>query len=161
MKVVVGSTIVVRVIAYVRSDLTEDELPLEVPINKQILEEEMRPLNDTGFVAERYFINPPDPEISRVALELAADRYQLSKVHSKTQTVITDEERLHELVPILMINYKNAVVAEELKGILNQLKDPVVGNNEEKFAELMERYKQLKDIERIMVKHLGDRVVLR
>ena len=156
-----GSQVDMRVIEYVVSDLTEDELAFEVPIHKQILEEAMSHLNDTGFVAERYFINHPDPEISRVALELAADRYQLSKVHSKTQTVITDEERLHELVPILMINYKNAVVAEELKGILNQLKDPVVGNNEEKFAELMERYKQLKDIERIMVKHLGDRVVLR
>lgn len=55
----------------------------------------------------------PDPKISTIATELASDRYQLSKYHSKTQKLVTDEERLYEMVPMLMINFKNAIVAEE------------------------------------------------
>ncbi len=156
-----GTQVPLTVTSYVVNDLLEDELEFEYPLHKRILEEAMSHANDEGFVAERYFINHPDQEISKMAIELVTDRYQLSKVHLKTQTVIPDEERLHEMVPVLMINYKNAIVATELKEIINQLKDPAVANDDEKCLELMERYKQLKEVERIMAKHLGDRVVLR
>ena len=121
----------------------------------------MEHLNDSGFSCERYFISHPDMVISRVATELASDRYQLSKFHSKGQKLITDEERLFELVPILMINFKNAIVVAELKHIMNALQDPAVYENDEQCASLMQRYKEMKEIESLMAKRLGDRVVLR
>ena len=61
-------------------------------------------------------------------------RYQLSKYHSKSQKIVTDEERLYELVPMLMINFKYAIVTEELKHMLYALQDPALAHDEEWFA---------------------------
>ena len=40
-----------------------------------------------------------------LAVEMASDRYQLSKYHSKGQKIVTDEERLYELVPRLLLDF--------------------------------------------------------
>jgi DNA primase len=114
-----------------------------------------------GFVAERYFVDHPDTDISRVATELASDRYQLSKYHSKSQKIVSDEERLCELVPMLMIDYKNAIVESELKRIVNELKDPAVAADAERCNALMTRFSEVKQVESMLAKRLGDRVVLR
>ena len=53
-----------------------------------------------------------------MSVDLINVRYQLSKYHSKSQKIVTDEERLYELVPMLMINFKYAIVTEELKHML-------------------------------------------
>ena len=156
-----GKEIPVSVIEYVVNDLKEDDLAFHNPMHRRILTEAMTHVHDSGFIAERYFIAHSDPELSSIATELASDRYQLSKFHSKTQKITTDEERLFELVPLLMINFKNAIVAAELKHIMYALQDPVNEADDEKCAALMQRYKEMKQIESLMAKRLGDRVVLR
>ena len=156
-----GKEIPVSVIEYVVNDLKEDDLAFHNPMHRRILTEAMTHVHDSGFIAERYFIAHSDPELSSIATELASDRYQLSKFHSKTQKITTDEERLFELVPLLMINFKNAIVAAELKHIMYALQDPANEADDEKCAALMQRYKEMKQIESLMAKRLGDRVVLR
>ena len=156
-----GKEIPVSVIEYVVNDLKEDDLAFHNPMHRRILTEAMTHVHDSGFIAERYFIAHSDPELSSIATELASDRYQLSKFHSKTQKITTDEERLFELVPLLMINFKNAIVAAELKHIMYALQDPVNEADDEKCAALMQRYKEMKEIQSLMAKRLGDRVVLR
>ena len=74
-------------------------------------------IRQEGFVAERYFLAHPDTAISQLSVELVSNRYQLSKYHSKNQKIVTDEERLYDLVPQLMISFKYAIVSEELKQI--------------------------------------------
>ena len=138
-----GTQVPVNVIDYVANDMNEDELNFYNPIHQKIMEEALAHINEEGFAAERYFVNHPDPIISKAAIELVTDRYQLSKVHYKTQTVIPDEERLHEMVPNLMINFKNAIVTSELKEIMNQLKDPAIATDDAKCSELMQRYKEI------------------
>lgn len=156
-----GEEIPVTVIEYVLNDLKEDDLAFHNPQHRRILIEASAHLHDENFVAERYFIAHPDPEISKLSTELVSDRYQLSKYHSKTQKLITDEERLYEMVPMLMINFKNAIVAEELKHIMYALQDPAIASDNEKCDSLMQRYKEMKEIQNLMAKRLGDRVVLR
>lgn len=156
-----GSERPVTVTEYIDEDLKEDDLTLHNPLHRRILNEAVEQIGHEGFVAEKYFIAHPDPEISALASELVSDRYQLSKVHSKAQKIVSDEERLYELVPLLTINFKNAIVSAELKHIMYTLQDPEVANDDQKCSELMERYKELKEIEMLMAKRLGDRVVLR
>ena len=98
---------------------------------------------------------------SKLSVDLINVRYQLSKYHSKSQKIVTDEERLYELVPMLMINFKYAIVTEELKHMLYALQDPALAHDEEKCNALMIRYNDLRGIQSIMAKRLGDRVVLR
>ena len=71
------------------------------------------------------------------------------------------EERLYELVPMLMINFKYAIVTEELKHMLYALQDPALAHDNEKCNSLMQRYNEMREVQSLMAKRLGDRVVLR
>lgn len=74
--------------------------------------------------------------------------------------MVTDEDRLYELVPTLMVNFKYAIVSEELKHIMSALQDPAIVNDETKCNNMMKRYNDLREIKSIMAKRLGDRVVV-
>lgn len=155
-----GNEIPVTVIEYVINDLKEDDLAFHNPLHRQILSEAAAHIHDSNFVAERYFLAHPDPVISKLSVDLINVRYQLSKYHSKSQKIVTDEERLYELVPMLMINFKYAIVTEELKHILYALQDPALAHDNEKCDALMQRFNEMKSIQSLMAKRLGDRVVL-
>ena len=156
-----GNEVPVTVVEYVINDLKEDELAFHNPLHRRILSEASEHIHDQEFASERFFVAHPDPKISTIATELASERYQLSKYHSKTQKLVTDEERLYEMVPMLMINFKNAIVAEELKHIMYALQDPSIANDNAQCDAVMQRYKEMKEIQNLMAKRLGDRVVLR
>ncbi|WP_349830158.1 DNA primase [Bacteroides fragilis] len=156
-----GNEVPVTVVEYVINDLKEDELAFHNPLHRRILSEASEHIHDQEFASERFFVAHPDPKISTIATELASDRYQLSKYHSKTQKLVTDEERLYEMVPMLMINFKNAIVAEELKHVMYALQDPSIANDNAQCDAVMQRYKEMKEIQNLMAKRLGDRVVLR
>ena len=151
----------VTVIEYVVADLQQDDLSFHNPLHRQILAEAAERMQHPGFVAEHYFLNHPDPAIGQLSADLISDRYQLSKYHSKAQKIVTDEERLYELVPTLMTNFKFAIVNEELKHILKALQDPAVANDNEQCTAVMQRYNELRQVQSLMAKRLGDRVVLK
>ena len=156
-----GNEVPVTVVEYVINDLKEDELAFHNPLHRRILSEASEHIHDQEFASERFFVAHPDPKISTIAAALASGSYRLSKYHSKTQKLVTDEERLYEMVPMLMINFKNAIVAEELKHIMYALQDPSIANDNAQCDAVMQRYKEMKEIQNLMAKRLGDRVVLR
>ena len=151
----------VTVIGYIDSELRNDELTFSTPLHQQILNEAIAQQANNGFKAERYFLMHENPTISQFAGNLISERYQLSKYHSKGQKIIGDEERLGELIPHLVINYKYAIVGEELKKMLQQLQDPSITSDAEKCNDLMNRYSELRQTQNLMAKHLGDRVVIK
>ena len=145
-----GNEIPVTVIEYVVNDLKEDELAFHNPLHRQMLSEAAAHMHDSNFIAERYFLAHPDPVISKLSVDLINVRYQLSKYHSKSQKIVTDEERLYEMVPMLMINFKYAIVTEELKHMLYALQDPALAHDNEKCDSLMQRYNELRTVQSIM-----------
>ena len=151
----------VTVIGYIDSELRNDELTFSTPLHQQILNEAIAQQANNGFKAERYFLMHENPIVSQFAGNLISERYQLSKYHSKGQKIIGDEERLGELIPHLVINYKYAIVGEELKKMLQQLQDPSITSDAEKCNDLMNRYSELRQTQNLMAKHLGDRVVIK
>lgn len=155
-----GKEIPVTVIEFVVADLQQDDLAFHNPLHRRMLAEAAEHLHDDGFRAEHYFVTHPDPVISRLSTELISDRYQLSKYHYKNQKIVTDEERLYELVPLLTTNFKYAIVGEELKHMMRALQDPAVAHDEAQCNALMKRYSELREVQSLMAKRLGDRVVL-
>lgn len=155
-----GKEIPVTVIEFVVADLQQDDLAFHNPLHRRMLAEAAEHLHDDGFRAEHYFVAHPDPVISRLSTELISDRYQLSKYHYKNQKIVTDEERLYELVPLLTTNFKYAIVGEELKHMMRALQDPAVAHDEAQCNALMKRYSELREVQSLMAKRLGDRVVL-
>lgn len=144
---------------YIYTDLQNNGLTLHTPLHQRILKETLEHLHDENFTAMRYFLNHPDSAVSMLAFELSDDKYQLSKYHSKYQSVESDEERLLELVPHLLSDFKLSIVSEELKQILTKLRDKTILSNKEEYTQLMERFKQVKDIERALAQSRGDRVL--
>ncbi len=155
-----GEDQTVRVAEYVVNDLKQDELEFHNPTHRKILQECIENINNPDFTSERYFIAHPDAAISKIAAELINERYTLSKYHSKSQRIPSDEERLAELVPRLMIDFKEAIVAEEIKQVLRLLQDPATAKDPKESNSIMVRYKDLMEIQSLMAKRQGDRVVI-
>ncbi len=150
----------VTVAEHVASDLAVDSLELQDPMHRRMLDEVMQRIHDAGFVASRYFFSHPDPQVARLAADLSSDRYQLSKYHSRSQKVVTDGERLCELVPHLLTDLKLAIVEDELKQVLSALQDRSVMTDAARYMEIMKRYKDLSEVQRLIAKRAGERVVL-
>ena len=142
---------------YIAYNLKVDDIQFHNPIHRKILKEAEENIHNENFVAERYFLSNPDPQISKVAADMSSDRYQLSNYHSKGQKIITDEERLHELVPRLLLDFKISILKEEMKHTLQALNDPVIASNPEKCAEIMAHFKDLTETQNMILKDAGDR----
>ena len=149
----------VSVAEFVASELEFDELTFTTPLFAEVLREVQSHLGTPGFTAERHFVSHANPEMSRLAADLIEEKYQLSAYHSKTQTIVTDDQRLYDLMIHLMTDYKHAIVDINLKETLDLMRQPEVMNDAERCLEAMNRYKELTEIKRDLAKLLGDRVI--
>lgn len=148
-----------KVIEFIAASLKEDDLQFHNPLHRKILNEAVAHEKDAQFTSERFFLTHPDPEINKLAADMVSERYQLSKYHSKSQKIISDEERLYELIPRLLIDFKLSIVEEEMKHTLLALAQPEIAGNPEKAKEIMERYKTLHQTQMLMARNAGDRIV--
>ena len=156
-----GNTAPVNVVEYIYQSLAQDQLELTSPLFRSMLDDAIAHVYDEGFVAERYFLHHPNPDFSNAASEFMTDRYQLSKYHLKGQRILSEEERLSDLVPRLLLDFKMKVVDEQLQQTLKQLKDPAIASDQERCSSLMSRYMRLHTIQSQMARNAGDRVVLK
>ena len=149
----------VTVTEFVVSEFDMDKIAFTTPLFAEVLDELRAHASEPDFVAERYFIAHHNPALSRLAVDLIEEKYQLSKYHSKTQTVLSEVDRLAEIVMHLMDDYKNSLVEQQIKDALNQLRQPEVMSDPDKCVEVMSRYKGLIELKQYMAKRLGDRVI--
>jgi DNA primase len=154
-------TILVSVARYILTELSRDHLSFSHPLYARILEEIKTHLDDPSFVAESYFIQHHDPEISRLSSDLIADRYVLSKLYTNNPAVVTDSDRLMESVPRVMFEYKNKIVLLLLKEKMLALKHANEAHDEELERSLMHEIGQLNDVKSQLSKTLGERIILK
>ena len=154
-----GEEAPISVTEYISMDLAQDGLQFQNPTHRKLLAEAEEHLHNDGFCAERYFMNHPTTHISRMAADMLSDRYRLSK--SNELLLVKDEERLHELIPHLMIDFKLAILEEDMKQTIQQLNRPEVAKDVQKAMEVMKHYKELTETLKEMAKRAGDRVILK
>ena len=154
-----GEEIPLTVTEYICADLEQDSLQFHNPTHRKLLDEAVAHLHDKDFCTERYFLAHPDPSISRMAADMLSDRYRLSK--SNEQAIVKDEERLHELIPHLLIDFKLAILEEDMKQTVQQLNLPEVAKDPQRAMEVMKHYKKLTETLKEMAKRAGDRVILK
>ena len=154
-----GEEIPLTVTEYIYADLEQDSLQFHNPTHRKLLDEAVAHLHDKDFCTERYFLAHPDPSISRMAADMLSDRYRLSK--SNEQAIVKDEERLHELIPHLLIDFKLAILEEDMKQTVQQLNLPEVAKDAQRAMEVMKHYKKLTETLKEMAKRAGDRVILK
>ena len=149
----------ISVVHYIDTDLQADGLTLHNAVYKQVLSEALAHVDEQGWKALPYFLNHPDPRISKLAADVGQDDFVLS---SKQRDLYIEEQyRLDNVVPRILHDYKHAIVKEQLKHLLTELRNPQLMNAPEKAKQLMRQYMEISQIERELAKLLGDRVVLK
>lgn len=154
-----GQEVPFTVVEFIYYALQEDKLNFQVALHQRILDEALEHFREPDFSTQRYFLNHPDQAVSTLAFQLTSDKYQLSKYHTKNQKLVTDEDRLFDLVRHLMTDFKLAIIDEELKGILNRLRDPLILKDKEAYMKVMKHYMEVKEVESTLAKERGDRVI--
>ena len=153
-----GEKTQITVAEYVQGDLAYDGIALRSPLYAKMLEAVCAHVHDEGFIASKFLLNNQEEDISREAAELISDRYQLSKGNQMAQS---EEELKITYLARLLLDYKNAIVEEELKQCNSDLTRPEVKEDITKTLDIMRRIKELGEIQRQLAKMLGDRVVVK
>lgn len=147
------------VATYINDDLANDGLSLRNPTYRQVLSEAVEHVNDEAWVAIDYFMSHPDAGISKLASDVGQDNFELSKF--QRQQYVEEKDRLDEVVPRILHDYKHSIIKEHLKQLLLELRNPQLKDHPEKAEQLMKQYMEISQIERAFAKVLGDRVVLK
>ena len=153
--------IVMRVAEYIRYDLERDDLTFYTPIIKSMLDEAADKCKTEGFIASRYFLAHPDPNVSRLAANLISEKYQLSKYHSKYRELEQEQDKLDQLVTREIYAMKDAYILRQIKETQLGIKEAHALGNEDKVFELMKQLTHLNEIKNVLSKELGERIVLK
>ncbi len=153
---------------YIIGQLAADDIAAPTTLYQKILDEFNAHKNDAGFKAETFFKFHADPEISKIAIDLIADKYQLSSIFS-TQSVSENvsvhvkkrsiNEELCELVPKLLLELKYTVINERIDQLEQTLKQAQADGNWDLIRELLATQPQLLDIKNQIARTLGNRVI--
>jgi DNA primase len=155
-------TLSVNVIESIVQDLQTDELGLSNPLYKRILDEAFAHYQDENFVAESYFQNHPDPEISQFAVDVSTNRYIDSKVHSKHKKVVTEEEKLLELVLYAVLNYKDAILKQQMDDLNRRIAEAEARQDVEEVLRLVAQLTDLwRKSKKELALHLRERIITR
>lgn len=147
------------VASFIADDLKADGLEFSLPLHRQVLAETLEHEGESGFRALPYFLHHPDAEVSRLAAELGSDPEPLS---SKQQQMYGDEvERLAEVVPRLLNDFKFSVVSRERKELEQEIKLKAAAGDVAACFPLMERYKELGELFALIGKATGEKVVVK
>ncbi|MDO5570623.1 MAG: DNA primase [Bacteroidales bacterium] len=149
------------VIDFISQDLDNDDIIFNHPLYKKILSEAVLASKKSNFKSEHYFLSYPDIEISKLATDIAADKYTLSKIHTKFASVETDIDRLHELVPRAIYELKDAIVRNDIKILNEEIKNISKSGDFSKIEQVMEELKDKNEIRSALAKELGERIITR
>ena len=153
------------VIDFVRYDMERDGIHFTNLLYRQLFEEAVEQAENEDFVPGRYFLSHHDPKINKLASDLMSDKYQLSKIHSKSlgediddkNSRLLEQNMLKTYVPRATTELKNAYVLQKIKEIKNEMKSA----NSEKALQLIHELKRLQEIKKILAKDLGERIILK
>ncbi|MEG1587426.1 MAG: DNA primase [Bacteroidales bacterium] len=147
------------VIAYILSDLQTDQITFGHPVYARILEMSRQIQHGEKF--EHYFVNHPDADISRLALDMVAEKYQLSKIHTKYAVVEEEKDRLFDLIPRALFELKDAIIREEIKQINEKIKEAATAQDMNRTLTLMEEVSEKNQVRAMLAKELGERIITR
>lgn len=148
-----GNLISLNVAQYISYDLGLDNLSFTFPLYNKILQEAIEHSSDEGFVAENYFIQHPDINISEIATELSVEKFKLSESLQPKQ----DEAALLENVKHLILDFRRNYVEHRYNELKEQIKQ--TQTNEGKIKALAELQK-MQQLRNIIAKKLGNNIII-
>ncbi len=157
------------VIEFIHFDLERDNIRFTNELYAQIFEEAYRESTKEDFQPARYFTSHADENISKLAIEMVSDKYQLSKIHAKAlgeehddeKSVLLEENSLEILIPRVTTELKNAYVMQQISLVMKKIKEAQKDDDFETTLKLLEEKKKLEEIKKLLAKMLGEQVITR
>ena len=149
-----GQLITLNVAQYIDYDLGLDNLQFSDVRYQRILQEAVEHSADPGFKAEPYFMQHPDPDISRLSATLGIDRHQLSRSFEVQQRA----GALRQHVQHLILDFRMDIVNQQLKELNKKMKE--AGSDMQKLKPIMEEYKQAQELRNALAKQRGTDIVV-
>jgi len=143
---------------YIITTLSNDGIEAPNALYRKVIDEFSTHQHDANFKAETFFKFHPDPNVSALAVDLIADKYQLSQMYAK-QRISISVGNLPELVVQLLLELKYTVINERIDNLERLLKEAQETNNDELTRELLAGQPQLMQIRNEICKQLGNRVI--
>ncbi|HOI47810.1 MAG TPA: DNA primase [Prolixibacteraceae bacterium] len=156
-----GQTEIISVGYFILAQLINDDLVSDKPEFKTIIEEMADRLEEDDFQPDRYFFHHPDARISRLAIDLLAEKWVESKRWSKAGSYTEKEEDILEwLVPKIVNEYKLRKVKYLLADIEKQIAGLTGEDDFEKVIDAQSKYMNLKKVEKFLADRLGNRTMI-
>ena len=154
---------------YIITEINNDSIDIPNPLHKLVIDEYVANYQAPQFVASVFFQHHPNAAISQLAVDMIADKYQLSRMYSKrsisenvTQEIQQDETAiLPELVQRLLLELKYTVVDERIDSMQRLLKEAQERDDWQLITAILEQQPQLMDIRTQLCRALGNRVIVR
>ncbi|MFW5576614.1 MAG: hypothetical protein ACOCNN_06875, partial [Bacteroidales bacterium] len=142
--------------AFVRDELETDGLGFASPMARAMLEEVTQHAAEPGWQSLPYFLKHPDEGISKLAGELSEEKYRLTE---RQQSTFVDEgSRLGELSARLLLDFKQGYVREQMKLVMQKIRQVNPKTDADALRALMQQYIDLSNVERQLAPLIGDRV---
>ena len=154
-----GQEQVYSITEFIYYSLQQDDITLGEPLYVKILEEAMEQGQNEKFQASAYFMNHPDAQVAHLAYVMCTDHEQLSKYHEASAPSSNPDDLLAEQVEHLLSDLKLSIVRQQIKELVAQTKNPEILKDKEKYMALLNEFKEKKEVERMLAKICGDRVL--
>jgi DNA primase len=147
------------VIEYIVEELKQDNLRFTNPFYQQMMEEVFERYQTPDFHAEHYFRNHVDPNISKLSVDLSTDPYVVSKIHSRHRQIQKEEKKLFDLVPYVVINYKNALLQKRMEEIQASLREAERNGDSERLLSNMKELVVYTQKKKMIAPLLRERII--
>jgi DNA primase len=146
---------------YILEELEQDNLLFDNPVHALMLEEYKNNYQQENFAVQRFFLYHSQNEISNLTADLISEKYTLSKIHSKIKKVEADVDRLIELVPRVVFEFKNSLILDMIRQKLMAMKVANDNKNNALVDEIMQEMSQLEVVKKQLSKTLGERIIIK
>ncbi|MCL2074451.1 MAG: DNA primase [Marinilabiliaceae bacterium] len=144
---------------YIVNELKQDEIQSSNPLHNNILQLYEEHYNDAEFSARKFFINHPNPEVSRIATDLLIQKHRLSKIHKKKGTLKQIEDVIGEIVPRVVLELKWKMIKIKIDECTEKLKKAEESGDFEKIPLLIQEKINLDNAFKFLSLQQGERIV--
>lgn len=149
---------------YIAAEIENDEIEFQHPIYGLIYKEIVGMINRKEKVDTKVFTMHENQDVNREAVDLLTTNYDdmLSEIWKKKEVKYESEEmRLREIIPELVIAFKNSKVLNLIHEIEEEIAQAQKSEDYESIMLLQQKFMVLNELKKNISKDLGARVVIK
>lgn len=108
---------------------------------------------------ERRLGSSADDTVRSLTADLVSERYHLSKIHTKYAAIETEEDRLPELVPRAIYEWKDAILDWRQRQLIAEIRQTGQKGDLEAVKPLMARSLELQQLRSELARYMGERTL--